>query len=97
MERSRNPKPKQPTPLPADVATAAEMRGMMPLDYMLMVMRNPKTSQRRRDRMCVVAARYIHSRPGGVSKKQLLAEAAERASCEWNEDMALFLKDKRQQ
>ena len=59
--RNRQPKPRPR--LPQDVATAAEMRGLTPLGYMLAVMRNPKSSQRRRDRMAVVCARYLHSRP----------------------------------
>src|SRR6478735_8938332 len=83
----RNPKPKPRPRLPADVATEAELRGMSPLEYMLAVMRNPKTSQRRRDRMAVTAARYLHPRPGDVGKKQLADEAAGRACGEWFEDL----------
>jgi hypothetical protein len=85
--RQRKPQP----PLPQDVATA-ETRGLTPLAYMLAVMRNPKSSQRRRDRMAVVAARYIHRRPAddSVGKKQELLEAAREAGgadSEWADDL----------
>lgn len=35
--------------------------GIMPLDYMLAVMRDPKTEERRRDLMAVRAAPYCHA------------------------------------
>ena len=94
----RNRPPKPVTPLPQDIATAAETRGMSPLEYMLGVMRNPKTSQRRRDRMAVTAARYLHSRPADVSKKDLLTEAARRAGIDsdWGVDLD-SLKDRTRQ
>jgi hypothetical protein len=83
--RQRKPRPQ----LPQDVATAAETKGMSPLEYMLAVMRNPKTSQRRRDRMAVTAARYLHARPADSNgKKQELLEAARRAGgAEWADDL----------
>jgi phage terminase small subunit len=83
--RQRKPRP----PLPQDVATAAQTKGLSPLAYMLAVMRNPKTSQRRRDRMAVTAARYIHARPAdSIGKKNLLAEAAREAGGdEWADDL----------
>ena len=82
----RKPRPS----LPQDVATQAEMRGMTPLGYMLKVLRNPKASKQRRDRMAVVAARYIHARPAdsSVGKKQELAAAAREAGgAEWADDL----------
>jgi phage terminase small subunit len=89
MPRPRSNRPRKPAPrLPNDVATAAELRGMTPLEYMLAVMRNPKTSQRRRDRMAVTAARYLHPRPADVGKKELRDEAARLAGGgEWFEDL----------
>lgn len=75
--------------LPQDVATAAETRGLTPLAYMLRVLRDPKASKQRRDRMAVVAARYIHARPAdSIGKKHLLAEAAREAGGdEWADDL----------
>jgi len=88
MSRPRSNRQRKPRPsLPQDVATEAEMRGMTPLQCMLAVMRNPKTSARRRDRMAVTAARYLHPRPGDVGKKQLADEAARLADGEWFEDL----------
>jgi hypothetical protein len=59
---------------------------------MLAVMRDPKSSQRRRDRMAVVAARYIHRRPAddSVGKKgELLAAAREAGGDDsgWADDL----------
>ena len=85
--RQRKPRP----PLPQDIATQAEIRGLSPLAYMLAVMRNPKSSQRRRDRMAVVCARYLHRRPGddSIGKKQELLEAAREAGGdEWAGDLS---------
>ena len=85
-----NPQPKPRPRLPADVVTAAELQGITPLEYMLQVMRNPKTSARRRDRMAVTAARYLHPRPGDVGKKHQQDEAADNAGIDsqWCEDLA---------
>ena len=88
--RNRQPKPRPRLPL--DVATAAEMKGLSPLGYMLKVLRDPKASKQRRDRMAVVAARYLHRRPAddGVGKKQALAEAAREAGGDdsgWADDL----------
>jgi hypothetical protein len=91
MPRPSPNRQRKPTPrLPQDVATAAEMRGLSPLAYMLRVLRDPKASQQRRDRMAVIAARYIHRRPAdhAVGKKQALLEAAwEAGGDEWANDL----------
>jgi hypothetical protein len=49
--------------------------GMMPLEYMLAVMRSPKVNRQRRDKMARDAAPYLHARlasteikPGGGGK-----------------------------
>ena len=87
---TRNRQRKPPPRLPQDVATAAEMKGLTPLAYMLRVLNDPGASKQRRDRMAVVAARYIHRRPGddGVGKKQELLEAAREAGGkEWADDL----------
>ena len=84
--RQRKPQPR----LPQDVATQAQTKGLSPLAYMLRVLRDPNASKQRRDRMAVVAARYIHRRPAddGVGKKQELAEAAREAGgAEWADDL----------
>lgn len=87
---TRNRPAKPSPPLPQGVATQAEMKGLTPLAYMLAVMRNPKSSQRRRDRMAVVCARYLHARPADSSvdkKRQLLEAAREAGGDEWADDL----------
>jgi len=51
---------------------------MMPLDYMLQVMRDVTASKARRDRMASLAAPYCHARVADVvkGKKDQEAEAA---------------------
>ena len=70
----------------------ADLKGLMPLDYMLAVMRDPTATQTRRDRMAALAAPYCHARlsdsqPKG--KKDQRAEAAEQAGTgtAWTEDL----------
>jgi hypothetical protein len=84
-DRQRKPR----LPLPQDVATAAETKGISPLQYLLRVLNNPRASARRRDRAAVVAARYLHSRPGdSIGKKRQLLEAARAAGgAEWADDL----------
>ena len=43
--------------------------GMLPLAYMLKVMRDPKAKVERRMEMAKAAAPYIHPRPAPVDKK----------------------------
>jgi len=54
---------------------------MTPLDYMLMVMRNPEEPKDRRDKMAIAAAPYVHGKASEkMGKKQEKAEAAKEAS-----------------
>lgn len=41
---------------------AAAKEGVMPLDYMLAVMRDPQADERRRDDMSKAAAPYLHAK-----------------------------------
>ena len=55
---------------------------MLPLDYMLAVIRDPNATQDRRDRMAVAAAPYCHPKlmeRHTVTKKDQQTEAAEMA------------------
>ena len=70
----------------------ADLKGLMPLDYMLAVMRDPTATQTRRDRMAALAAPYCHpklsdTQPKG--KKDQRAEAAETAAegTPWAQDL----------
>jgi hypothetical protein len=74
------------------IIAEADLKGLMPLDYMLAVMRDPTATQTRRDRMAALAAPYCHpkltdTQPKG--RKEQRAEAAERAGIgtPWAEDL----------
>ena len=45
-----------------EARAAAHATGILPLDYMLMVMGNCKTDNKRREAMAVAAAPYLHSK-----------------------------------
>jgi hypothetical protein len=51
----------------ARVASAAT--GILPLDYMLSVMRDIAADQKRRDAMAIAAAPYLHSRLTAIDAK----------------------------
>jgi hypothetical protein len=81
------------------ITEATKTPGVMPLDYMISVIRDPKASQDRRDRMAIAAAPYCHarvieaaSRPPG--KKEQQAEAADVAGVgtPWADDLALEIR-----
>jgi hypothetical protein len=78
--KTNNPHGRPPS---LQVITEQQLAGgLLPLDYMLAVIRDPNASQLRRDRMAVAAAPYCHARltdapPKG--KKDQRAEAAEEA------------------
>ena len=47
----------------------AEATGILPLDYMLNVMRDAKADQKRRDAMAIAAAPYLHSKLSTIDAK----------------------------
>jgi hypothetical protein len=57
------------TPNKATAAKAEEIAasGLTPLDYMLTVMRNPRTDTARRDDMAKAAAPYVHPRLAAIA------------------------------
>jgi hypothetical protein len=78
MGRSTSNSPRKPlTNLPQPNLTGT--RPLSPLQYMLNIVNDATASASRRDRMAVVAARYMHPRPSSVRKKRQQAEAAEKA------------------
>ena len=71
---------------------AATDAGLLPLDYMLSVVRDPAVEPERRDRMAVAAAPFVHARlgfeAGADSQVEVLvsrAELAEQAASEIDE------------
>ena len=52
-----------------EARAAAKATGILPLDYMLTVMRDPNADQKRRDAMAMAAAPYLHSKLNSVDPK----------------------------
>jgi len=77
--------------VPQAILTEAQRVGLLPLDYMLSVMRDPSADPARRDRMAVCAAQYCHSRAvySHQSKKRAAAAAARYAGPDdgWGDDL----------
>jgi len=49
-----------------EARAAAAANGILPLDYMLSVMRDPAADQKRRDAMAMAAASYLHPKLSSV-------------------------------
>lgn len=87
---------RAPWALPPKDGKAACTPGLMPLEYMLSVMRDETADQARRDRMAIAAAPFLHpkapempaSAPG---KKERAAEAAKTAGVgsDWGDDLSV--------
>jgi hypothetical protein len=52
-----------------EARVAAQATGILPLDYMLSVMRAPAVDQKRRDAMAMAAAPYLHARLSTIDAK----------------------------
>ena len=80
-------------PYRTPVIDEALCKGMLPLDYMLSIIRDPYATQARRDKMAIAAAPYCHARlmPDlpAKGKKDQRAEDAETAGVgtPWAEDL----------
>ena len=78
---------------PLQVITEEQLGGgMLPLDYMLAVIRDPNATQGRRDKMAIAAAPYCHPRliqPQTFTKKDQQEVAAETAGIgtPWSSDL----------
>jgi hypothetical protein len=61
----------------AEARAAAEATGILPLDYMLSVMRNANADAKRRDAMAMAAAPYLHPKvsPVEAAKQEQLSDA----------------------
>ena len=65
----------------AEARAAAEATGLLPLTYMLEVMRDAKADQKRRDAMAIAAAPYLHPKLSTVDAKlNGVAQTPERIS-----------------
>jgi hypothetical protein len=61
----------------AEARAAAEAAGILPLDYMLRVMRDAGADAKRRDAMAMAAAPYLHAKMSAVEPKLEKPGAAE--------------------
>jgi hypothetical protein len=66
----------------ADAPQEAANVDLLPLDYMLKVLRDPAADPVRRDRMAIAAAPFLHPRkePVGQGKKEAADEKAKKAA-----------------
>jgi len=55
----------------AEARAAAEETGILPLDYILSVMRDANADNKRRDAMATAAAPYLHSKLATVEPPEL--------------------------
>jgi hypothetical protein len=87
--RNRQRKPRQK--LPQAIVTQARAAELLPLGYMLAVIRDPTAAASRRDRMAIAAAQYCHPRAADYrkGKKDHEAEVAKEAGAgtEWDSDL----------
>jgi hypothetical protein len=56
----------------------AEATGVLPLDYMLGVMRDPSAQPKRRDAMAMAAAPYLHAKMSSVEPSAVKPNPNER-------------------
>jgi hypothetical protein len=63
-----------------EARVAAQATGILPLDYMLAVMRDPAADHRRRDAMAMAAAPYLHPKLSTIDAK--LTPATSETSAE---------------
>ncbi|HEY2352999.1 MAG TPA: hypothetical protein VGH83_10835 [Candidatus Acidoferrum sp.] len=61
----------------AEARAAAEATGILPLDYMLSVMRDAGAELKRRDAMAIAAAPYLHPKMSAVEPKAEKPASAE--------------------
>jgi hypothetical protein len=89
--RPRNALHKSPPPLSQPVLTEAQRAGLMPLEYLLSVMRDASADPIRRDRAAICVAQYLYPRMADyrVSKRDRQAAEAKRAGAgtEWHTDL----------
>ena len=78
--KARPKQAKKNPEIPSDIVAEAAAENMLPLDYMLKVMRDPEADLARRDRMATAAAPFVHPRKGeGAGKKEDKEERAKKA------------------
>jgi hypothetical protein len=74
------PRGRTPKAIPAPEVPGTSAPDQTPLDYMLSVIRDPKASTSRRDRMALAAAPYLHSKVEYGSLKAQRQKAAHKTA-----------------
>lgn len=74
-------RPPEPPPAPPPVEEKPELSNLMPLDYLLEVMRDEKEERGRRMQAATLAAPYVHAKPAPKTAKQE-AEAERRKNAQ---------------
>src|SRR5262249_25557999 len=90
----RKPRAKLSQP----VLTERQREGILPLAYLLAVIRDDSIDAARRDRAAQAALPYCHARLAEKTKKAIDAEAAAEAgdASEWGSDLEYFPDGRRQ-
>lgn len=70
----------------AKLIEAVEASGETPLDYMLRIMRDPRTEHERRDRMAASVAPYVHAKLNAVALSGSLSMSHEAALAQLDDD-----------
>lgn len=73
-----------PSKFDAEVRKRAAEEGILPLDYMLKVMRDARVPKARRDMMAQSAAPYLHAKLSSVEVKNAKGEAFKMATKDMN-------------
>lgn len=74
LKRMLDPSPQ---PLPPDAEV--EIGNMTPLEYALQVMNDPREPKERRDRLCVAAMPFVHTKKGEGGKREKTVDDANKA------------------
>lgn len=73
-------RPRKNVTTAGDGSKLARKHKVAPLDYMLNVVNDDKAEPKRRDRMAIAAAQYMHAKVGETGKKKARDDAAKKAS-----------------
>lgn len=68
-----------PSPQPLAPDAEVEIGNMTPLEYALQVMNDPREPKERRDRLCVAAMPFVHTKKGESGKRESTKDDANKA------------------
>lgn len=79
LKRMLDPVPPA-VPYEPEYDADVEIGTLTPLEYALQVMNDPRQPKDRRDRLCVAAMPFVHTKKGEGGKREKTAEDADKAS-----------------